>query len=547
MKLSPVLSTLKIKTKQRGIVPLQINWAQQQLIDTVEKQYNSGQPIRTIILKARQMGISTAVEGMMFVASFMFDNNSGLVIADEAKNSTHLLNMTGLYWDTCSWKPLYSTKYRSRNEFHWNETRSSMEIATAKNIQSGRSRTIHWMHGSEVAFWPEPETLMTGLRQAIPTIPGSAIFLESTGNGIGNYFQTEWEAAENGDTEYVPLFFPWWKHPEYTAESIQIPSLLGSLSDDERHLQRVLRRLGLTPIETDSRLAWRRWAIKNLCQNDLLTFHQEYPSSPEEAFISTGRNVFPADHLKACYSPMEGTNGVLVTDAGRPRFVPSDDGNLVIYRYPSADRDYGRYFVSGDPTRTTSGDYACAQVINRRTMEQVARLRRRVDPHTFATDLYNLGRYYNDALLSTETNGPGYSTVGALLTMNYPFMWRNHFMDKAPGSVADQFGFQSNVQRKHAMVGTLLKHIVDHTITIHDRVTYGELRNYVTMDNGEMGPADPKNGFDDTVTSLGIGVFGTYVEPPLPPYGADTSVELDWRKWGREGTVQDSFNELIPR
>lgn len=543
-----MLSTLKIKTKRRGIVNIPINWAQAALIESIEQQYNSGRPIRNIVLKARQMGISTIIEGTMFLAGFMFENNSGLVIADESKNSTHLLNMTGLYWDTCPWKPLYSTKYRSRNELFWNETNSSLEIATAKNVQAGRSRTIHWMHGSEVAFWPEPETLMTGLRQAVPSIPGSAIFLESTGNGIGNYFQTQWEAAENGDSEFIPLFFPWWKHPEYTAEAIQVPLLLGNLDDEERHLSRLLRRAGLSPIEVDSRLAWRRWAIRNLCQSDLLQFHQEYPTDPEEAFVSTGTNVFPGDHLLACYQPMEPTNGLLVSDAGRVRFVESTDGNLAVYRYPSPDRDYGRYFVSGDPTRTTRGDYAVAQVINRRTMEQVARFRKRTDPHTFATDLYNLGRWYNDALLSTETNGPGYSTVGALLTMNYPYLWKNHFMDKAPGTIADSFGFQSNVQRKHAMIGTLLKHVVDHTITVHDRITYGEMRNYVTLDNGEMGPADNKNGYDDTVTSLGIGVFGSYVEPPLPPLGVDRqSVEFDWQRWSRDGSIQDSFNELIPQ
>lgn len=391
---------------------------------------------------------------------------------------------------------------------------------------------------------------MTGLRQAIPNIPGSAIFLESTANGIGNYFETTWTASENGDNEYIPLFFPWWKHPEYTAEAIQIPTFLGELDDDERSLSRLLRHNHLSSVQVDSRLAWRRWAKRNLCNNDINQLHQEYPADPEEAFLSTGRNVFPNDHLKVCYKPMEGTPGLLVNDGGRPRFVESSDGNLVVYRYPSSNRDYGRYFLSGDPTRTTRGDFAVAQVINRRTLEQVARFRKRTDPHTFTSDLYLLGRWYNDALLSTETNGPGYSTVGALLTMNYPFMWQNHMMNKAPGTIADTFGFQSNVQNKHVMIGTLLKHVVDHTITIHDRITYSEMKNYVTYDNGEMGPADTNKGFDDCVTSLGIGCFGNYAEPPLPPLkrpNEPSELDPQWKQWADSGQVQDSFNELIPQ
>lgn len=544
MNLRPFITRLKILDKQRQVVPLRLNWAQDQYITTVESMHNSGRPIRVIILKARQMGLSTATEATMFALAFLFHNTHGMVISHDQDSYEHLLGMTKRYWETFFAKQLYSTDYKSRRELAWSETGSSITTATAKTLGAGRSQTLHALHASEIAFWPDPETLLTGLRQTIPNLPSTFICLESTANGVGNYFHTQWDMAIAGDSEYTPLFFPWWKHPEYTAESARLPLTVPTKTSDERALGLYLHSQGLSRAEVDSRLVWRRYGIRDLCQNDLTKFQQEYPATPEEAFISTGRNVFPLDHLTQCHKPAEGERGYIMVRDTVPIFQQSSDGPAVVWKHPSKNRDHGRYIVAGDPTHTTRGDYACIQVLNRRTLEQVARIRIKIDPVNFAKELYAVARYYNDALLTTETTGPGYATVGALVAMGYPNLHRTIWADKTPGAISESYGFNTNVQRKNWAIGALLNAFVEHAITLHDGITFSECKNYISLDNGGYGPADHKNGFDDCVMSLAIGLLCHLQEPPLPPVGVDKPI-VDIEQWMRDGTVQEKFNEMV--
>jgi hypothetical protein len=513
----PFLRRLWIRDKSARVVPFEPNWAQRRMIDVVEQQEAEGRPVRIVVLKARQIGISTLTEALMFVRAFVFPGSHGLVVAHEIDSSTYLLGMTHLFWSTWAYKDLYTPKYVSRKELEWLETGSSIRIATARNVRTGRSRTVHSLHGSEVAWWEHPEEVMVGLRQAVPNDPRTMIVLESTANGVGNWFHDLWEAATTGDVEYAPLFFPWWQHPEYTASAINIPAYdLGSLTEEER----ALRALGVD----DDRLAWRRWAIRNLANGDEAWFAQEYPATPEEAFLATGSNVFPMDALAACYQPFEGLRGSLVRDGAEVRFVPNPSGPLTIFRHPSKDRSWGQYFVGGDPTHTTRGDFACAQVINRRTYEQVAVWRARCDPMTFGEELAKLGQYYNVAEIATEVEGPGYATIGHLVALDYPNIWRQRWADKMPGMLSQSLGWSTTWKRKEWAIGHLLKLVVDRDVTIHDRVTYDEMRNYVALeDKVGYGPAD-EDGHDDAVMALAIACICSATDGPLRAYEGDEEI-----------------------
>ena len=514
MILHRLVRNLSILDKNLRLHKLQPNWAQTRYLDIATEQLQTTGRIRIIVLKARQLGISTISEAVLFNLTQLFDGYRGLVVAHEVPASQNLLNMTHRYWDTYPFRRLFTTKNLSKNEIAWVERGSSIKVATAGNKAVGRSATIHGLHASELAFWPEPSTAMLGLRQTIPTTPGTMIVLESTANGIGDYFHQQWTLAEEGETEYTPLFLPWQDHPEYTAAAINLPyAPLGRLDAEEK----VLANLGIN----EDRLAWRRWAIKNLCESDPLKFMQEYPATPEEAFIASGSNVFPAERLRDIYQPINGYTGLLLRDGHSIEFKPASNGPLTVYKAPTPDRDAGRYIVAGDPTHSTRGDYACAQVINRRTMEQVAVWRGRIDPTTFGEELFKLGLYYNDALLTTEIEGPGYATVGKLLGMEYPNIYRKARADSTPGKFAgEQYGWSTTVQSKHLAVNWLLKCVMDGSITVHDRKTYDEMRNYVTLENGGYGNAI-EEAHDDTVMALAIGVTCHILDGPMMPYGAE--------------------------
>lgn len=532
MDLSVLLSQLSIRTKRGRVERLHPNWAQRQMLRVVQQQRREGRPVRIIVLKARQTGVSTLTEGLMFWNAFINPYSFGLVLAHLTDSSEAIFNMTRRYWETWPFKDLYTAKYHSKRELAWEDpVGSAIRIATASSRTSGgRGLTVNFLHASEVAFWDNPGELMGGLRQTIPEDPTSWIILESTANGIGNWWHQTWQEAELGQTDFAPVFIPWWKHPEYTASwaGLDVP-LIDKLDDEERFLVAKHK-------VTEDRLLWRRWAIANLTHGDLELFHQEYPSTSEEAFISTGLPAFDLKRLRDAWQEEQGARGLLRPDrTGRIEFVHDPRGPLTIFRTPSSDRDWGRYYVGGDPMHAGGRDFACAQVINRRVFEQAAVWHGKIDPVTFGDELVKLARFYNDAELAPEVEGPGYATVGRIVSLEYPHVYRQTAADKIPGKLSQMLGWSTNWKRKDWMVAHLAKLILDGSLLLHDRRTYEQLRSYVTLPPPQQyGNADP-DGHDDTVSALGIAcicsAYGTGAVMPYQAPGPQAEEMPEWSTW----------------
>jgi hypothetical protein len=509
LQLRPLLRELTIQTKglttERFPIDAPFAWAQREFVDAVESQYNQRQPVRIIVLKARQLGISTATEGIIFNWSFVHPGTNGLVIAHENEASSGLFEKTKMYWDTWPFRPYYTLKYATRRELSWVETRSHIKVATAKNVASGRGSTLHAVHASECAFYADPEALMVGLNQTIPNKHGTIVVLESTANGVGNWFHKTWQSAEHGESEYLPLFFPWYRHPEYAQPTTL--NVRSELDPDERELLRVGASY--------ENIAWRRWAIVNRASGDLDFFMQEYPSTPEEAFITTGRPIFSYSCLRECYDKERGFRGVLHDlQSGNVKFVNDRSGNLVIYKAPRPDDPRtDRYFVAGDPSYSVEGDPACIQVINRKTMEQVAVWHGRCDPMSLGDEMIRIGKFYNYATLCPEVEGGGQATIATIINRGYPNIW----MHRNPDRVAkgfNAFGWSTNWQRKSWAIGTLSRMVIDKSLRIHDQVTYDQLRDYVVRPNGDWGNSDP-DIHDDSVMALAIAVTASRAEGPF--------------------------------
>lgn len=533
--LTPLVMELKVLTKARGIRRLGdiIKPPQLLLLAEIERQLNLGDgggPVRIIILKARQMGLSTMVEAVIFILSMLYDDFQSLIIAHESEASQHILGMTKRYWNTYVFNDFHNEKYAARTQLAWSDNESNIVVATAKNTGAGRSKTLHALHASEVAFWDKSDELMTGLRQAIPFFGITLIIMESTANGIGNYFHTQWQDAEAGDSEFYPVFYPWFLDPEYDAKFIPP----GRNSDKYKAIdtytqdELALKAMGVS----DSRLLWRRWAIVSLCGRSLDKFKQEYPSTPHEAFLTTGRNVFRLPDLLKHYSRMTPETGILVPGPNsRPRFIPDPNGWLRIYRHPANDRNWGVYQTGADPTHTTVGDFACAQVFNRRTLEQAATYQRHIDAVSFADDLYLIGLYYNTSMLVPETTGPGFGTTGKLSGMAYPNIYERIQADNEIDTGSSKLGWITNLQTKHLAIGWLINSISQELVLmngilygfmLHDEATFEEMKNYVTDEKGGF-----QNGrgsdHDDTVMAAGIAVASHYLLPPMVPWQPDTN------------------------
>ena len=546
LHLAGFLRTLTIKDKDNVLCRLDLSrthtdehgcdedfgWAQREFAAEVEQQYNAAKPIRIIVLKARQLGLSTLAEAILFLWNFIHPGSQQLVIAHQTKSTRALFEKTKLYWRTWPFAGSYGLLSDTQHRYAWSNL-SSMEVATAATVETGRGMTLNGVHCSEVGFFDNPDELMIGLKAAVPRRPRSIIILESTANGVGDYFHKTWVDAEAGTSEFSPLFFPWWRHYEYTARHIGIRAEIdGTLDPDEKFLRDTL---GLD----ENRLAWRRFVIDNDFNGDPEPFKAEYPATPSEAFLHTGLNVFPEHRLKECYAPMTGRRGYLERNGDRVELIEDRTGPWTIFLPPSENREWGRYFVAADPTHSTGRDRACIQVINRRSCEQVAVYHGYDEPLTLGQEVLKAAVLYNDATVSSEAEGPGYAVIATLLNSDYPHVWRWRRFDHIPNArgLSGLAGWSSNWKSKELAI-SFFKHMVlkgevgplgrklgddgRWHAGIHDQVTFEQLCDFSTRTDWSYGNGDPA-GYDDAVDALCIAHICSNSEGPMEYFDPNVS------------------------
>ena len=408
-------------------MPFLLQPAQIKLHELIEKARQKRKPVRIVVLKARQVMISTATAAEYFHAVPFSAGQKALVVAHEKDACKNLYSYYSQLVDNYQpfagviGLPAIEQRADDRGFLKW-ANQSQIKIATANNLKTGRSSSIRYLHLSEYAFWRDARTLMTGLMQCVPNDPDTCVIVESTANGVGGpFYQLCMEAMDpSSGSEWDFLFFAWWEHPEYVLAVADKPAFEGSLTRDERDMA---ERYHLTL----EQLNWRRWCIRANCQNSPEIFKQEYPSNPEEAFLFTGRPRFSHTHLARMPVIADPTVGELVTMQAGPKqvltFQQQDRGALVVYKRPLPNKRYiiGVDVAEGiDPAAQASlgasdPDYSVAMVADADTGEQVARLRGRIEPAPFGEYVNALAQWYNWAFVVPEANGPGIAFLEALL------------------------------------------------------------------------------------------------------------------------------------
>lgn len=269
---------LKVRPKDGNVRSLVLNKAQQYIHQKLEVQLSTTGKIRALILKGRQQGCSTYVEGRFYWRVSLRRGRRVFILTHEDDATKNLFEMVQRYHDNSDMKP--STKASNAKELDFDTLDSSYRVGTAGNKAVGRSSTIQYFHGSEVAFWPNAKEHAKGVMQAIPDAEGTEAILESTANGMGNYFHEQWKMAENGISEYIAIFVPWFWQEEYRKQ----PPEGFSATEDERGLSRAYDL-------DESQLYWRRTKIVELSTggaDGLAAFRQEYPCNAAEAFQTSG-------------------------------------------------------------------------------------------------------------------------------------------------------------------------------------------------------------------------------------------------------------------
>ena len=270
---------LKIRTKAGQIVPLTLNVAQQHIHACVEEQRAKTGKVRAIVLKGRQQGCSTYIEGRFYWRVTHSRGVRAFILTHEEDATNNLFELATRYHDNCPTLVKPSTGAANAKELHFDKLDSGYKVGTAGNKAVGRSSTVQLFHGSEVAFWPNAQQHAAGIIQAIPDEPGTEVFKESTANGVGNYFHQEWQDAEAGLSEYVAIFVPWYWQDEYRK-----PAPEGFTLDSEDQAYKDCYDLDM------EQMAWRRAKVIEL--KDPTLFKQEYPATAAEAFQVSGSDPY---------------------------------------------------------------------------------------------------------------------------------------------------------------------------------------------------------------------------------------------------------------
>ena len=479
-------SALKIRTKEGAIQPLVLNNAQRILDDAVSKQMAAEGKVRVIILKARQQGLSTYTGGFLYHAVSQQQARKAMVITHHADSTRALFDMTKRYHEHCPELLRPHTKYSSRRELSFDVLSSSFVVATAGGDSVGRGETLTHLHASELAFWPKTTAadIWNGLLQAVPNTRGTAVFVESTANGVTGIFYDLWRGACDGTNGFVPVFIPWFTDDEYREP---VPKNFERTPDEEE----IAAKYSLD----NEQLMFRR---RKIAQNGIDLFKQEYPAEPDEAFLTTGRPVFNPEQLTEVLAEAKDPIERLALEGDE--FVHNRRGELTTY----IQHDPGeRYYVGADPAMgLQTGDYSVAQVLDSKK-RQVATWRGHVHPDYFAEVLYALGDFYNEAMIIVENNSHGILTCTRLgKDMAYPNFYTEVQVDKITEKETVKLGFTTTAKTKPLIIDQLRASMRESELELNDKTTIREMLTYVVTQSGAM--EAEASCFDDCVMSLAL-------------------------------------------
>ena len=280
---------LKIEDKTGALLPFKFNKAQMYLHERLERQLAETGMVRALILKGRQQGCSTYVAARFYHKTTRNHNRSSFILSHQSSTTDALFSMVARFHKHCPEPVKPSTPTANSRELEFSND-SKYTVGTAGSAQIGRGFTTQYFHGSEVAFYKNTDELETGILQSVADVPNTEIILESTANGVGNYFHKACMDALSGNNDYILIFIPWFWQDEYRRKLPDDGSF--QLEPEEEQLKKLYNL-------DDEQLYWRRRKIANMREGEW-KFKQEYPCNVEEAFQSSGESLIrPMDIAKA--------------------------------------------------------------------------------------------------------------------------------------------------------------------------------------------------------------------------------------------------------
>jgi hypothetical protein len=447
---------LRVRDRQGEIVPLEANTAQQ--------SYEQRRGAQNIVLKARQMGISTWIAGRFFLKTITQPGTLTVEVAHNREAAEQIFRIVHRFHELLPEglrRGVLRTSRVNTRQILFPEIDSEYRVESAADGNAGRGMTIQNLHCSEIARWSgDAAETMASLSAAL--VPHGELVLESTPNGAYGYFYDQWRRAE--ETGIIRHFFPWWLESAYVGRPVP--------EDNWTLEERVLAERNLLRPE---QIGFRR----HLHTKFRKIAAQEYAENAEACFLASGDCVFDLDCIASRASQ--------VHEAPEKRC----NGQLWIWYPPQPGRTY---LLGVDPAGGgTDGDYAAVQVVEQRSGLQCAELRGHIAPRELAKLCAELAKEYNQALLVVERNNHGMAVLAYLSTIErYPSIYEER----------GQSGRLTTAVTRPAMIALLGVALANWPEIFSSSRLLAECRTFVRQNDGRTGAASGVH--DDCLMAMAI-------------------------------------------
>jgi len=434
------------------------------IANAVQAAFERKRGQRNIIVKARQMGMTTWIAGRFFLRTITARGVLTVLVAHTQDAAESIFRLVQRFWQCLPdhWRAGPLKRSRANvGQMVFPALDSEFRVLSAANENAGRGLTVQYMHLSEVSRWPgDAAATLAGLRAAL--VPSGELVMESTPNGAHGCFYEEWQHAEEKGT--VRHFFPWWLEPAYFAA----PVAMEDLREDELALMR-------GHCLSTAQIGFRR-TLESSYRGLRV---QEFAEDADLCFRTSGECCFDVEaverRLGEAKMPLETRRG----------------GALRIWMPPVPGKEY---VLAADPAGgSPDGDYSAAQVIDVETGIQCAELQQHIGGLELARVLASLAREYGGALLAVERNNHG-TAVLAYLTM----VERYTRLYEQPGGA----GWLTNAATKPAAIDRIAVQLVDQPWLFLSRTLMEECRTFLRRTNGSSGAAG--GAHDDCLMAMAI-------------------------------------------
>ena len=434
----------KIVHQSKGLIPFRTFKFQKDLLnDFHDHRYN-------VILKSRQMGISTIVAGYAAWMLLFHKERNILVMATKLNTAIEIVEKVKDIIDSVpAWVKIAEVNVNNKTKLELTNGSKIHGVPTSKD--AGRSQALSLLIVDEAAFVDDMDDLWTGLLPTIST--GGRCIALSTPNGVGNWFHKTYVEAESGQNNFKPSRLPWHIHPDYTQE-------------------------------------WFDNMTRNMSKRQIA---QEFECN----FNASGETVMNPDDITR-----------IKKEISDPKYRTWMDRNYHIWKEYQPD---GSYLLSADVARGDGKDFSVFHIIDIKNMEQVAEYQGKVDLDSFAKLLFDAGREYGNCMVVVENNNVGFAVLTKLIEMRYPNLYYSakgsqDFVDASQAQYGGNTvpGFTTTMKTRPLIVAKLEEFIRNKSIKINSQRAIHELDTFVWV-NGR--PEAQKGYNDDLVMSLAIGCW----------------------------------------